>query len=94
MLSLSLIVCLYFPERVFPVGLNSFPTHVLHMRFGTFVTAPVEWLPSITPLSTVSSSSLHAVALQWLKEDKLYRKQEEDRGNRARTRGARRDQVR
>lgn len=48
----------------------------------------------MTPLSAVSNSSLHALALQWLKDDKLHRKQEEDRGNRARTRGARRDQVR
>jgi CCR4-NOT complex subunit CAF16 len=78
-------------------GLNLFPTHVLHMRFGAFVTAPIEWHPALnamTPLSAVSNSSLHALALQWLKDDKLYRKQEEARGNRARTRGARRDQVR
>ncbi|KAF8486531.1 P-loop containing nucleoside triphosphate hydrolase protein [Gautieria morchelliformis] len=70
-------------------GLDSFPTHVLHMRFGTFVTAPIEWKPT----SAVSYSSLHAIALQWLKEDKIYRKQEEDQGNRAKTRGARKDQT-
>ncbi|KAF8591509.1 P-loop containing nucleoside triphosphate hydrolase protein [Ramaria rubella] len=75
-------------------GLNSFPTHVLHMRFGKFVTPPIEWKPSnMSSCSVVSGFLLHTVALKWLKEDKLYRKQEEERGNRTRTRGARRNQT-
>ncbi|KAF8529127.1 P-loop containing nucleoside triphosphate hydrolase protein [Hysterangium stoloniferum] len=73
-------------------GLDDFPTHILHMRFGTFVSAPLEWQPNVIKQLSGKNSSIHAIALQWLKEDKQYRKNEEDEGKRAKTRGARRDQ--
>jgi len=72
-------------------GLNAFPTHILHMRFGTFVGEPVQWHPE--QVISLSGSSLHAMALSWLKEDKAYRKNEEEAGRKTRTRGARRDQT-
>jgi len=61
------------------------------MRFGTFVSDPLEWHPESS--LTVTGSSLHALALGWLREDKEYRKAEEDAGRMRKSRGARRDQV-
>jgi CCR4-NOT complex subunit CAF16 len=65
-------------------GLNNFPTHVAHMRFGSFVTNPTPW-----PFST--GATLYSVALNWLAEDREYRKQLEAKGRKAR--GARIDQA-
>ncbi|KAG5727491.1 hypothetical protein E4T56_gene11993 [Termitomyces sp. T112] len=75
-------------------GLNNFPTHVMHMRLGSVIELPTAW-----PISSASSlasqfspsTSLYAVALQWLKEDRDNR-QELERNGRKR-RGARRDQI-
>lgn len=39
-------------------GLNDFPTHVAHMRFGSFVTLPTSWDLSKT------STTLYHVALE------------------------------
>lgn len=71
-------------------GLNSFPTHVAHMRFGSFVTQPTPW-----PFSNAEvigpNTQLYSVALQWLKEDRAHRKELEKAGRKQR--GARQDQV-
>lgn len=69
-------------------GLSSFPTHVAHMRFGSFVTNPTPW-PLVT--ARPDSESLYLVALQWLREDRQVRAELERSGRKIR--GARRDQV-
>ncbi|KAG8935133.1 CCR4-NOT regulatory complex component [Tulasnella sp. 418] len=76
-------------------GINNFPTHVAHMRNGTFVSPPVSWPPTeLTQLSsTGAGSSLHALALQWLKEDRALRRAEEKSGILKKTRGARTTEV-
>jgi len=81
-------------------GLNTFPTHVAHMRDGEFVTNPTPWpfseeltnQPSSTTLKK-SGSSLHALALAWLKEDREVRRTAEETGKLAKTRGARKNAV-
>lgn len=65
-------------------GLDKFPTHVAHLRFGAFVVEPTKW-----PM--VSAPTLHALALEWLKEDRDHRRTLESQGRKRR--GARRDQV-
>ncbi|KAG8733919.1 CCR4-NOT regulatory complex component [Ceratobasidium sp. 423] len=75
-------------------GLNTFPTHVAHMRFGQFVSEPAPWLQQQTepglPFPS-SGSTLHALALRWLKEDREFRQREEAAGRLNRTRGAKLD---
>lgn len=76
-------------------GLNNFPTHIAHMRSGSFVTSPSAW--PIIPTSSLAmkfstSTTLYNVALQWLKEDRDHRRQLENQG--MKRRGARRDEVR
>lgn len=64
------------------------------MRFGVLVTEPTPWPFSLSSSSTptgTSSSSLYHVALQWLTEDRDFRKQLEKQGRK--TRGPRRDEV-
>lgn len=68
-------------------GLNEFPTHVSHMRDGRFVDAPHTW-------SAEHPLSLHDLALQWLREDREVRREQEKSGTRSKTRGARTDNVR
>ncbi|KAI0265098.1 P-loop containing nucleoside triphosphate hydrolase protein [Gloeopeniophorella convolvens] len=77
-------------------GLNEFPTHIAHMRFGTFVTEPVPWPPALAESALdgavqVSHQSLFKVALQWLREDREHRRALEEAGRK--TRGARRGQA-
>ncbi|KAG8745707.1 CCR4-NOT regulatory complex component [Ceratobasidium sp. 414] len=75
-------------------GLNNFPTHVAHMRFGSFVNQPAPWLQDQTQAEVPppsSGSTLHALALQWLKEDRAFRQQEEAAGRLGKTRGAKQD---
>ncbi|CAE6396319.1 unnamed protein product [Rhizoctonia solani] len=75
-------------------GLNTFPTHVAHMRFGQFVSEPAPWAQQQTQQdlpSPSSGSTLHALALRWLKEDREFRKQEEVAGRLDKTRGAKPD---
>ncbi|KAG6336608.1 hypothetical protein ID866_2484 [Astraeus odoratus] len=67
-------------------GLNSFPTHVAHMRLGYFVTEPAPW-----PFSSTASVNLYETALQWLKEDREHRRELEEGGRKIR--GARRNQA-
>ena len=79
-------------------GLASFPTHIAHMRLGTFVSPPIPWHPpSPSSFSTSSTkkhhppspeSTLHGVALCWLKVDRAHRRRLEEGGGR-RARGAR-----
>ncbi|EIW82140.1 P-loop containing nucleoside triphosphate hydrolase protein [Coniophora puteana RWD-64-598 SS2] len=73
-------------------GLNTFPTHIAHMRFGSFVTEPTVW-PSgfFNTVSTPPPGALYSTALQWLKEDRDYRRGLETAGRRAR--GARKGEV-
>jgi len=65
-------------------GLNSFPTHVAHMRLGSFVTDPTPW-----PFA--ASCDLYHTALHWLKEDREHRLELERQGRK--TRGATRNEV-
>jgi CCR4-NOT complex subunit CAF16 len=74
-------------------GLNDFPTHVAHMRFGSFVVEPTSWPMSSDPRKDgFANSSLYTVALQWLKEDREHRIELERQGEK-KQRGARRDEV-
>lgn len=75
-------------------GLNDFPTHLVHMRFGTFVTTPTSRIP--TGLyqpgnSTSAPTPLYGIALQWLKEDREFRRELEKQGQKVR--GARRNEA-
>jgi CCR4-NOT complex subunit CAF16 len=74
-------------------GLNDFPTHVAHMRFGSFVVEPTPWPMSTEPSKDgYANSSLYTVALQWLREDRKHRIELERQGEK-KQRGARRDEV-
>ena len=74
-------------------GLNEFPTHVAHMRLGSFVMNATPWpLPPSNDPDKVPNSTLFQIALQWLREDRLYRRELEKAGRK--TRGARSGQVR
>ncbi|KAJ7433815.1 P-loop containing nucleoside triphosphate hydrolase protein, partial [Mycena galericulata] len=74
-------------------GLNHFPTHIAHMSFGRLVTPPSPW--PIAAGSTLNaqfgSSTLYNIALQWLKEDREYRRELEKNGRKVR--GARRNET-
>jgi len=59
------------------------PTHVAHMRLGSFSTEPTPW--------PVNNTTLYQTALQWLKEDRDHRRELEKRGRKSR--GARRNGV-
>ncbi|KAK7061706.1 putative ABC transporter ATP-binding protein C20G4.01 [Favolaschia claudopus] len=86
------ILCMYYATHIFD-GLNNFPTHIAHMSFGRLVTAPSAWpITADSPLhAQFGSSTLYTVALQWLKEDREYRRELENQGRKLR--GARRDQT-
>ena len=78
-------------------GLNEFPTHIAHMRLGSFVMSPIPWpISPAEPLLGnrvgVSEPSLFQIALHWLREDREHRHELEKAGRKIR--GARRDQVR
>lgn len=69
-------------------GLDTFPTHVAHMRDGAFVTPSSLW-DTKQPLQADSQASirsagsnLHALALSWLREDRELRLAEEESGKR------------
>ena len=77
-------------------GLNEFPTHITHMRFGSFAMNATPWpLPSI--ISHLNNSerapdtTLFQIALQWLREDRELRQELEKAGRKIR--GPRRGQV-
>jgi hypothetical protein len=77
-------------------GLNEFPTHIAHMRLGTFVKKPRPWFHALAEESSDNiaglDQTLFTIALQWLREDREHRGELEKAGRR--TRGARRGQVR
>ena len=78
-------------------GLNDFPTHIAHMRFGTFVTLPTSWpfpdrSSALTPAIS-ATTPLYNIALQWLREDREYSRELERQGKKV-PRGARRNDVR
>ena len=75
-------------------GLNEFPTHIAHMRLGTFMEKPRPWPHAIAEQNIAGSldRTLFKIALQWLREDREYRRELEKAGRK--TRGARRGQVR
>lgn len=72
-------------------GLNDFPTHLVHMRFGSFVTI-TPWAPMGVDQPGVSFAltPLYGIALQWLKEDREFRQELEKQGQKMR--GARRSE--
>jgi hypothetical protein len=74
-------------------GLNKFPTHIAHMRLGSFVGDPIPW--PLSPVNGVEGpdQSLFRTALEWLREDREHRRDLEASASR-KTRGARRGQVR
>ncbi|KAF7313306.1 P-loop containing nucleoside triphosphate hydrolase protein [Mycena chlorophos] len=82
-----------YATHIFDDGLNFFPTHIAHMSFGRLVSPPTQW--PLEPNSELGlkfgSASLYQVALQWLKEDREYRRELEATG--LKLRGARRDQT-
>ena len=62
------------------------------MRFGHFVGDPMPWFAlNLSNGGTVSGSSLHAQALQWLKDDREFRLELENKGRKGR--GARPEGV-
>ncbi|SNX85069.1 related to ATP-binding cassette (ABC) transporter [Melanopsichium pennsylvanicum] len=81
-------------------GLQSFPTHLAHMRLGTTTTTlPIDWpatnpadIAALPPTAIADKerdlSPLLNVSLAWLREDKVVRAQEEEK--RGRRRGANR----
>ncbi|KAL4075883.1 P-loop containing nucleoside triphosphate hydrolase protein [Scleroderma yunnanense] len=71
-------------------GLDSFPTHVVHMRLGYFVTELTPWPYDSSAVST-TPLSLYRTALHWLKEDREHRLGLERQGRK--TRGARRNET-
>lgn len=71
-------------------GLDAFPTHVAHMRLGTFVTAPTTWpFPNI--ITNGTATRLYSIALHWLREDREYRRELEGQGRKRR--GAKSQEV-
>lgn len=64
-------------------GLDAFPTHVAHMRLGTFVTAPSPW-PFPNVLTNGTATRLYSAALQWLRDDRDYRRELEVQGRKRR----------
>jgi len=67
-------------------GLNHFPTHIAHMRLGSFVQPPTVWQPS-----GGDCTLLYDLALKWLQDDRTDRRNLENQGRKLR--GARRNQV-
>ncbi|TIA89355.1 hypothetical protein E3P99_02095 [Wallemia hederae] len=65
-------------------GLFNFPTHVLHLRLGSNVGNPEPWplvahspLNDIIKQSNIEASPLLKLALAWLREDLVYRREYE-----------------
>jgi len=72
-------------------GLNKFPTHIAHMRLGSFVADPIPWSLSSVDSAEAPDRTLFRTALQWLREDREHRRELEATASR-KTRGARRGQ--
>jgi len=69
-------------------GLNDFPTHIVHMRFGTFVMPPIPWPTpkniSISRHDIQVGTPLYRIALDWLREDREHRHELEKQGKKRR----------
>jgi len=63
-------------------GLGSFPTHIAHMRFGSFVQEPTSWPSGFA--DGHQAPTLYNTALQWLREDREYRRELETQGRKGR----------
>ncbi|KAJ7591064.1 P-loop containing nucleoside triphosphate hydrolase protein [Mycena floridula] len=74
-----------YATHIFDSGMDQFPTHIAHMHLGSFAVKPTPWTPG-------SSLPLYTIALNWLKEDRIHRRQLEQAGRKGR-RGARRDET-
>lgn len=64
------------------------------MRFGSLVENPTHWPisnSSVLAAQFSMSSSLHSIALSWLKDDRAYQQGHEKQGKKAR--GARKNEV-
>jgi CCR4-NOT complex subunit CAF16 len=95
----SYILAIIFRSTIFPDathifdGLNDFPTHIAHMRFGAFVTPPIPWPTpksiSISKNDVQVCTPLYRMSLDWLREDREYRHELEKQGKKRR--GARAD---
>lgn len=71
-------------------GINTFPTHIAHMRDGRFVSEPTAWTGDVEgTVTTAAGSTIHALALRWLRQDREHRVALEKGGDKRRTRGAR-----
>lgn len=74
-------------------GLNEFPTHVAHMRLGTFVTPPTAWpIASSGTVTSADRPALYSIALQWLRDDRDHRKELEKISGR-KARGSKKEEV-
>ncbi|KAF8974754.1 P-loop containing nucleoside triphosphate hydrolase protein [Flammula alnicola] len=76
-------------------GLNDFPTHIAHMRFGSFATLPTPWpYTESNALATAvpSTTPLYNIALQWLKQDREFSRELERQGKKV-VRGARKNET-
>ncbi|KIY42909.1 P-loop containing nucleoside triphosphate hydrolase protein [Fistulina hepatica ATCC 64428] len=89
-------------------GLSDFPTHIAHMRLGAFLTPPTprdllhngasrpaKGLSDVSGTAVgrpFSELSLYNIALDWLRADRAYRHELEQRHGK-KMRGARRDQA-
>jgi len=70
-------------------GLKDFPTHVAHIRLGSFVQQLTAWPPS--DVGSNNDNPLYDIALKWLIDDREHRRNLENQGRKVR--GARRDEV-
>ena len=64
------------------------------MRFGSLVESPTHWPipnPPVLAAQFSASSSLHSIALSWLKDDRAYQQEHEKQGKKVR--GARKNEV-
>lgn len=85
------------------LGLNTFPTHIAHVCDGRFLLNPSPWplvdldaqleAPEAKERFIKSGSSIHALALTWLSNDRAEREKAEKEGKRPKVRGSR-SQVR
>ncbi|KAL4245820.1 P-loop containing nucleoside triphosphate hydrolase [Abortiporus biennis] len=64
-------------------GLDAFPTHIAHMRLGSFVKPPTAWpFPGVKEVG--ARTRLYTVALDWLREDRTHRHELEKQGRKGR----------
>jgi hypothetical protein len=72
--SLAALVLITDATHIFD-GLHPFPTQVCHMLLGKTISPPLAWPPAEN--DTETPKELFKLALGWLKEDKVVRKERE-----------------